>query len=400
MREVREEWRELEGEVEETLRETFSDVRATVRKNLAALVLGLVMVLRTPRGWYGKLSLSGISRGMSTRGEVKARYKRLHRFLDNPRFQTEPLSAGLLRLASGESCPSLVPLLVDQTAVGEVQVLTASYPVSGRAIPLSMATFEYGELLSSQNRLEEEFLRRLAGALPRETRLVWIMDRGYGRVALLALCRKEDWLFIIRGRSGVIVEYQEEGKRKRLSLGRLPHRQGQARRYRGVFYQGKKREKVDIIVYREKGFKEPWFLLVPPDSEEILPTETVVQFYRSRMRIEVTFRDFKSWLGVRGLHLKVRKAARLNRLLTALALGYILLLALGTSRLAQQLRREMEILRKKARHGTRRTLSGLSLALMVLTDPFLLSLANLKNILEECVLALRRGQALKTSFLS
>lgn len=400
MNEVREEWRELEGEMEETLRETFSDVRATVRKNLAALVLGLVMVLRTPRGWYGKLSLSGISRGMSTRGEVKARYKRLHRFLDNPRFQTEALSAGLLRLASGEKCPSLVPLLVDQTAVGEVQVLTASYPVSGRAIPLSMATFEYGDLLSSQNRLEEEFLRRLAGALPRESRLVWIMDRGYGRVALLALCRKEDWLFIIRGRSGVIVEYQEGGRSKRLSLGRLPHRQGQARRYRGVFYQGKRREKVDIIVYREKGFKEPWFLLVPPEAEEILPTETVVQFYRSRMRIEVTFRDFKSWLGLRGLHLKVRKAARLNRLLTGLALGYILLLALGTSRLAHQLRREMEILRKKARHGTRRTLSGLSLALMLLADPFLLSLTNLKNILEECVLALRRGQALKTSLLS
>jgi len=313
MSECREEWRELEGEVEETLRQTFSDVSATGRKNLAALVLALVMVLRTPRGWYGRLSLSGISRGMPTRGEVKARYKRLHRFLDNPRFQTEPLSAGLLRLAAGESYPSLVPVLVDQTAVGDIQVLTGSYPANGRAIPLAMATFEYGGLLLSQNRLEEDFLRRLAGALPRESRLVWIMDRGYGRVALLVLCRKEHWLFIIRGRSAVRVAYQDEGKMKRLSLGRLPHRQGQACRYRGVLYQGKEREKVDIIVYRERGFKEPWFLLVPADSEEILPTETVVRLYRSRMRIETSFRDFKSWLGVRGLRLKVRKAERLNR---------------------------------------------------------------------------------------
>jgi hypothetical protein len=223
------------------------------------------------------------------------------------------------------------------------------------------------------------------------------MDRGYGRVALLALCRKEDWLFIIRGRSAVIVEYQEEGKMKRLSLGRLPHRQGQARRYRGVFYQGKKRERVDIIVYREKGFKEPWFLLVPPDSEEILPTETVVQLYRSRMRIEVTFRDFKSWLGVRGLHLKVRKAERLNRLLTGLAMGYILLLALGTSRLAQQLRREIEVLRRRARHGTRRTLSPLYLALMVAADPLLLSFSNLTQVLKASLQALRSGQAIKTT---
>jgi len=395
MNKVREEWQELEGEVEETLRETFSVLRVSVMKNLAVLVIGLVMVLRTPRGWYGKLSLSGISRGMPTRGEVKARYKRLHRFLDNPRFQTEQLSAGLLRLAAGESCPSLVPVLVDQTAVGDVQVLTGSYPAEGRAIPLSLATFEYGELVSSQNRLEEDFLRRLAGALPRESRLVWIMDRGYARVALLALCRKERWLFIIRGRAAVIVEYQG----RRVSLGRLPHRQGVACRYHGVLYQETNKERVDIIVYREKGFKEPWFLLVPSDSEEILATETVVRLYRSRMRIETSFRDFKSWLGVRGLRLRVRKAERLNRLLTGLALGYILLLALGESPLAQQLRRELEILRNKARHGTRRTLSVLSIALLVVSDPLLLSLANLSHILKECLLALRCNQVIKAELL-
>ena len=33
----------------------------------------------------------------------------------------------------------------------------------------------------------------------------------------------------------------------------------------------------------------------------------VVEMYQRRMNIEVTFRDFKSQLGVRGLSLKVRK---------------------------------------------------------------------------------------------
>jgi len=94
MTDIREEWRELEGEVRKALEETFSDVRATVRKNLAALVVGLVMLLRTPRGWYGRLSLSGVSRALPTRGQVTARYKRLHRFLDNPRFHNESFSAG------------------------------------------------------------------------------------------------------------------------------------------------------------------------------------------------------------------------------------------------------------------------------------------------------------------
>lgn len=399
MAETRAEWRDLEKEITETLQETFGDVRASVRKNLAALLIGLVMVLRTPRGWYGRLTLSGISRAMPTSGEVKARYKRLHRFLDNPHFRTEELSPGLLRLAAGPTCPSLLPVLVDQTAVGDVQVLTASYPVAGRAIPLSMTTFEYPHIHSSQNRLEEEFLQGTAAVFPREARPVLIMDRAYGRASLLALCRKEGWLFVIRGRSQVIVEYQDKGKMKRMSLGRLAHRQGIARRYRHMLYQDAKKERVDIIVYRAKGFKEPWYLLVPADSEETLPAEAVVQLYRSRMRIEVSFRDFKSWLGVRGLRLKVRKAERLNRLLFSLALGYILLLALGASRLGQQLRSEMEILRRRARHGTRRTLSPLFMALLVVTDHLLLSLANFKKVIIECLRTFACGQVIKSDLL-
>jgi hypothetical protein len=67
----------------------------------------------------------------------------------------------------------------------------------------------------------------------------------------------------------------------------------------------------------------------------------------------------------------------LDRLLTGLTLSYILLLALGPSRLAQQLRRRIEVLRRRARHGTRRTLSPLSLALIVASDPLLLSFLNL-----------------------
>jgi len=156
------------------------------------------------------------------------------------------LSAGLLRLATGGDLPPLVPVLVDQTAVGEIQVLTASYPAAGRAIPLAMETFEHGELEKSQNLLEEAFLRRLAGAVPQGARLVSIMDRGYARAALLLVYRQEGWLFIIRGRAQVMVEY---GSGRRVSLGRLPHRQGKPCRYRGAFYQGREKEPVDIIVY-------------------------------------------------------------------------------------------------------------------------------------------------------
>lgn len=192
-----------------------------------------------------------------------------------------------------------------------------------------------------------------------------------------------------------MVEYQAKGQRKRVSLGRLPHRQGRACRYRGLFYQGREKEPVDIIVYRERGFKELWFLLVPADSEEILPTESVVRLYRSRMQVEVSFRDFKSWLGVWGLRLKVCQTQRLKRLLTGLAMAYVLLLALGAGPQVQKLRDQIELLRRRARFGSRRTLSLLSLALMLVARPLLLSLSNLTWVFKEPLQLLQSGQPIR-----
>src|SRR5207253_3376966 len=53
--------------------------------------------------------------------------------------------------------------------------------------------------------------------------------------------------------------------------------------------------------------------LIQPDSEAWLPTEEVVRLYRQRMQIEQCFRDWKSHLGLRGLHLQVQKSERLLR---------------------------------------------------------------------------------------
>ena len=155
-------------------------------------------------------------------------------------------------------------------------------------------------------------------------------------------------------------------------------------------YQGKKEIKVDVIVYRERSFKEPWFLLVPAGKEDILSTEKVVELYRRRMNIEVTFRDFKSHLGVRGLSLKVRKGERLDRLLGAMVLTYILLLTLGASEIGKFLRKRIEIPRSKARHGTRKTLSVLTISLFAISDTFLFARDNLINILTECFNQLER----------
>ena len=121
---------------------------------------------------------------------------------------------------------------------------------------------------------------------------------------------------------------------------------------------------MDVIVYCEKGFAEPWFLIVPPDSESWLPTKEVVGLYRQRMQIEQCFRDWKSHLRLRGLHLQVQKSERLLRVLMGFTLAYLIVLLLGTDPLAERLRPYFEQERRKPRHGTRKVLSVLSIACM------------------------------------
>ena len=199
-------------------------------------------------------------------------------------------------------------------------------------------------------------------------RLVLIFDRGYVRVALIRELNRSGQPFVMRGRKDVIVEALVRGRRQRISLGRLPHRSSQPLRYRHVLYHSRQAEPVDVIVYREKGFQDAWFLIVPPDSESWLPTDEVVRLYRQRMQIEHCFRDWKSHLGLRGLHLQVDKSQRLLRLLMAFTLAYLLVLLLGQDPLAEKARPYFEAPRRRPRHGTRKVLSALSVALYLLAN--------------------------------
>jgi hypothetical protein len=156
-------------------------------------------------------------------------------------------------------------------------------------------------------------------------------------------------------------------RRKRISLGRLSRRSGRASRHSNVAYQDTAQEPVDIVVFHDPSFKEPWFLLVPAGSETQLPTDDVVQLYRERMHIELTFRDWKTHLGLRGLRLEVDAAPRLGRLLLALSIAYILAVLLGAGEIAQRVRTHSEVLRSKPRHGTRRRLGALSIGILALS---------------------------------
>lgn len=371
MRETIETWahsKELTTAVDQAIDSAFGCTRRTVRKNLAALTTSFLGVLGAARSGQGRLSLATLYRLLPTNGSPHAREKRLGRFLNNKGLDPHGVSSGLAKLIFGKKGQGLWPVVFDQTKAGSTQSLVAGVPFEGRVMPLAAYTFDYPWKTiapHSQNDLERIFLIDVQSALPAGVKAVFIGDRGFARAALLRQCWDERRLFIIRGRRGTVVYHQG----KRTKLGDLKTKAHKAKRFHSVLYHAKQQVPVDIIVYREPAFDETWYLLVPPFSEEILGASQVVDLYRQRMKIEQAFRDFKTHLGLRGLKLKVRIAERMGRLILAFLIAYCLALLLGISDEAYGARRDLEILRTKPRHGTRRTLSVLFIAMQMLSHP-------------------------------
>lgn len=345
----------------------FSGVTKPIRKNLVVLTFAFILVLSAVRSGQGRLSLAALARALPTEGTAHAREKRLHRFLKNPRmdFRTVTGSLAAILLPPGKR---FCPVILDQTKSGSAQALLAAVPYAGRALPLGCYTFAYPltePTLKSQNQLEHIFLLDTETSLPPGVIAVWIADRAYARSLLLQQSEQEQRPYIVRGRKETIITYRG----RRMKLGQLHAPPRKALRYENVLYHSQRKVPVDVIVYYDLTYEEPWYLLVPVAYRKLLETNLVVDLYRERMQIEQSFRDFKTHLGLRGLHLQIDIAPRMGRLLLAFCLTYVLCVLLGESALGQQARRGFEILRHTARHGTRRTLSALSIAMLVLSHP-------------------------------
>jgi hypothetical protein len=333
-----------------------------LRRNLALAVAAMVAVLAGLRSGNGRLSLSAIARAWPLSTPEKARKKRFWRFLAHRGLTPEALVPALVRLVVGEKAPPLVPLVVDTTWVGPVAVLAIGVVAAGRVLPVAFSGYLPPSVRRSQNRLETALISLVLGALPAGSRGVVVGDRAFGRAQLLSALGNLGAAYVLRARGKVTVTIDGRATLIR----RLRSRPGRPRRLVGALYHGEKRIPVDLVVYRDPAFREPWYLVVPPESENDLPTDEVVRLYRERMCIEQGFRDWKTHLGARGLVLRVDPAARLTRLLLAMNLAYLLAVLLGAGPLGQRLRSRLETPRLVARHGTRRTLSAYSRGALLL----------------------------------
>jgi len=265
------------------------------------------------RSGQGRLSLSAMARKMEVKPKKKGRgggkgkkkspkgvplktkFKRLSRFLRNRWFTPEVMTPQLVRLTLGQRAPRLVPVLVDQTTVAGVQVLMAGTLFSGRVLPVAFTCFTYDGIRHSQNKIETGLIALIQASFPTGSAPVFIADRAYGRSQLLEARQEMDAWHVLRCKGRVMVGHRG----KPMMLNRLSYRVGRPTRYRALLYHQKKRLAVDGVIYRGRGFQDTWYLLVPAGSEKALPTEKVVELYRSRMQSEQGFRDWKTHLGLR-----------------------------------------------------------------------------------------------------
>lgn len=386
--------RAFSPELEQTLDQVLAvlgrlcpDLRKWLALNLAILTVGMLQLWRGARSGNGYLTLCALSRAMPLEEDEKARSKRLYRLLRNRFLEGPEMTPLLILLAVGPAAKGWIPIVVDQTTIRGTPTLMAGVRISNRILPVAFVCFEYDKLRKSQNAAEEGLLALVAASLPLGCKPLYVMDRGYARASLLCVLGRLGIPYLIRGRKNTMVVVGS----RRMLLGRVRHRKGKAARYCNVAYQDEKRERVDLVVFHDPTFKEPWYLLVPPDSAGSLSTEEVVQLYRQRMHIELTFRDWKTHLGVRGLHLEVDIAPRLGRLLMVLTVAYILTVLLGSGPAAGRVRQDCEILRTSPRHGTRRRLSALSVGILLISLSRFASLA--EQALIDLLALLGRGKA-------
>jgi hypothetical protein len=292
-------------------------LRLSQAKTLAALVAAATRVER--------ISLANIGRYML--GNAKHQIKRCWRFCSNPRVETANAMRGVIaRLLKKRSKPLIVAL--DWVDIRGSQTLVASAVLKGRSTPICWAstTGHVYQGHKSRNAFEESLLLVLRSMVPESIRVILLADRGFGRCALAAFCRRNHFSYLIRIQPKVNVKLKEfEGK-----LLDYPVFKGIAKVLRDVAYRSDGAVTQDIVVRWRKNLParrdECWFLMTDLSGT----ASELCALYGRRMTIEQLFRDHKSKRNGWSLRdTQLTEPARLDRLLLILAIAYLLLCGIG-----------------------------------------------------------------------
>lgn len=308
------------------------------------LMLSLVdAVLQSQR-----VALTALGHALTSKTAAKHRIKRVDRFVGNSRVHEEIAcwyGAVARRLLRHNRRPVI---LLDWTkTVGPFYALVAAVAFSGRAIPIFAEVHPESSL--SARSVQDEFVTKLAGLLPKNTRPIIVADAGF-KTPFFRSVRRHGWDFVIRLRGdGVLRKWRSSARERDPRL-----------RFRALFASAtdRARDLGEWSPYSASGnlpppcrvvlsarpasaegpprkdpygrrATEPWLLATSIRHES---TVNVINLYRLRMQIELTFRDAKNGnLGLAFEHARSRSAQRQAVLLLLACLALAAVLLVGAS---------------------------------------------------------------------
>jgi hypothetical protein len=294
-------------------------LRLTQQRNLAWTVLGILQVRDA------HLTISEIARAIATRSRHWHKFKRLWRFLSNTRWSPAACSAALLRfLLSRWRIGQYLPLIIDQsTLAGNWEVLWASVPFRGRALPVYFQLFRTADINAvadgSQNKLEEQFVSALLTLIPSTIKPLLLFDRGYARVPLMQLLQARHAHYVIRVCKETWVRYR---CRYQGPLSGVKVRRGELLWWPHARYQLKTAYPLNIAITLNATAEEPWYLVT-----NLRRGDTTVAWYERRFRCEELFKDTKDQLHLETIRTQNRE--RIERLLFAVVMTYYALTLIG-----------------------------------------------------------------------
>jgi hypothetical protein len=291
--------------------------RARVRV-LALLTLGLL--------WAEAVALPRIAATLPLTAKRASTEKRLARFLANAEVEVAVLWAALLPSLLSNRAGAVLELVFDPTPHnGTFTILSLGLIDHSRVLPVAWVVQPQQTAWSeAQIDLLTQLCATVDRARPPGCRITLLTDRGITSPAVIALCRRLGWHFVLR----LSVSARQTN---RVRVGAVPEQalwalvRGPGHRFAGPvqLYKEAGWVAVELTITWPRRYAEPWVLLSDQPAGP-----AIVRTYRRRFRAEATYQDCKT----RGWHLdasKLRDRARFDRLLLALHLALWWALQLG-----------------------------------------------------------------------
>lgn len=284
----------------------------------------LANLVRMMEGLYEGRSvhLSRIASNLTARATNGSVVTQLNRFLGNPlvdvRALYEPVAREMLRQAAAAG--QLI-LILDSTKVGfSAQLVMVSLAYQGRALPLIWTWLPYrrGHSLTAT---QVELLSTLRTWLPAHAQVAFVGDTEFGRCWLLEELDHWGWQYALRqSRNNRVWRKQDNGF---LSLDQIELTGQGVQWFPHTLLTEENSLPTHLLGYWADGQTDPWWLATNLDTPE-----QVMNLYPYRMWTEEMFGDMKdNGFDLEATHL--RNTDKLNRLVFAVSLLYIRLVALG-----------------------------------------------------------------------